>query len=371
MKQHIIQLISTPIGGGAEILVRELGQGIFCENFTSEVIYFNSGIELKKNIQYYKNESELDLSSRNLFAIFKLRSIFKKRILEYDEVFVHAHLTWPFYYVALATIGLKNVKLVYTEHSTKNKRRKIPLLRYIERLIYARYSRIICISAGVERSLAPWVGQALQARLVIVPNGSRIYSMVDRAQLADRKPRLVSVGSLTSRKNFTTALRAVAEIKDHVESYTIVGEGPERQRLEHLILDMGLENIVTLVGWSDQIDKYLQSSDIQVIPSLWEGFGLVAVEGMSTGICVVASNVDGLRDVLGQNNPAVTLVDDIENVQSWIKGLKLGIQKLRADTDGELAAAARKQAEQFTMEAMADRYLEVYESLSVDDPGSF
>jgi hypothetical protein len=370
MQPHIIQIIPTPTGGGAEVLVRELGQSIASENFTSEVIYFNSNIKLKKNIQYHENESELGVSSRNFFAIFKLRSILKKRILEYDDVLVHAHLTWPFYFVALATLFL-NVKLIYTEHSTVNKRRKIPLLRYIERLIYARYSRIICISAGVERSLAPWVGQALQARLVIVPNGSRIYSMVDRAQLADRKPRLVSVGSLTSRKNFTTALRAVAEVKDQVESYAIVGEGPERQRLEHLIRDMGLEDIVTLVGWSDQIDKYLQSSDIQVIPSLWEGFGLVAVEGMSTGICVVASNVDGLRDVLGQNNPAVTLVDDIENVQSWIKGLKLGIQKLRADTDGELAAAARKQAEQFTMEAMADRYLEVYESLSVDDPGSF
>lgn len=363
----VVQVISSLKGGGAEFLVRILHKIYKSQGINSKSLYFCG-----ESSQIDSYEHIIGSYPRNPINIFRIRKMLK--YLQKNKnlsLVAHAHLTWPFYYVALATIGLKNVKLVYTEHHTKNKRRKIPLLRYIERLIYARYSRIICISAGVERSLAPWVGQALQARLVIVPNGSRIYSMVDRAQLADRKPRLVSVGSLTSRKNFTTALRAVAEVKDQVESYAIVGEGPERQRLEHLIRDMGLEDIVTLVGWSDQIDKYLQSSDIQVIPSLWEGFGLVAVEGMSTGICVVASNVDGLRDVLGQNNPAVTLVDDIENVQSWIKGLKLGIQKLRADTDGELAAAARKQAEQFTMEAMADRYLEVYESLSVDDPGSF
>jgi glycosyltransferase involved in cell wall biosynthesis len=187
--------------------------------------------------------------------------------------------------------------------------------------------------------------------------------MVRRAPLEQRKPRLISVGSLTYKKNFSTVLRAIVEIKDQIESYTIIGEGPERARLEHLIWEYALQEIVTLPGWSDSIDKHLEVSDIQVIPSLWEGFGLVAVEGMSTGISIVASNVDGLREVLGQSNPAVTFVYDIQNVRDWSEGLKNAIEKLRIGSSGELALASREQAQKFTLDAMAERYLAIYNSL--------
>ena len=187
--------------------------------------------------------------------------------------------------------------------------------------------------------------------------------MVDRLPLGQRKPRLVSVGSLTPKKNFSTALLAIAEIRELVDSYTIIGEGPERSRLEQLIREYDLQETVTLLGWSDAIEKYLQTSDIQVIPSLWEGFGLVAVEGMSTGLSIVASNVDGMRDVLGQYNPAVTFVDNVRNERAWADSLKNAIEKIRTEGTGEMALAARKQAEKFTLDAMADRYLEVYSGL--------
>src|SRR5690606_3134508 len=194
-------------------------------------------------------------------------------------VVVHVHLTWPFFYVTLASLGLSKTRLVYTEHSTSNKRRKIPLLWVLERLFYGRYARVICISQGVHDSLAKWVGPGVAQHLVTIPNGSRIYSLAQRPTLDARLPQLVSVGSLSSRKNFATTILALAQIRDEIGHYTIIGEGPERSRLEAIIRREQLEDKVRLVGWSEVIESYLHAADIQLIPSLWEGFGLVAVEG--------------------------------------------------------------------------------------------
>jgi glycosyltransferase involved in cell wall biosynthesis len=265
--------------------------------------------------------------------------------------------------LALAAIGLKNLKLVYTEHSTTNKGRKIPLFHILERIIYRQYSKIICISDGVHESLIKWVGPRLSGRLVTIQNGSRIYKVSERSRLEERKLLLVSIGSLSFGKNFATAIRAIAQLRDEVGSYVIVGEGPERKRLEQLVHREKLDDEVKLLGWSDNIEIHLRAADIQLIPSLWEGFGLVAVEGMSTGLPIVASNIAGLREVLDPNNLAVTLVEDTESVGAWVQGLKVAIDNLRDQGPERLSVAARTQAEKFTLEAMAERYLEVYRSL--------
>lgn len=355
----IINVISASKGGGAELLVRELHKYNLGEGVASKTIYLSgSSSELSSG------EEVIGTNPRRLSNIFNLRKIFKLLLLETDaSLTVHSHLTWPFYYVALASIGLKNVKLVYTEHNTINKRREIPLFWLVERLIYSRYSKIICISGGVHDSLKKWVGPRLAVRLETIPNGSRIYRLSKRAALKTRKPRLVSVGSLTTKKNFATAIKAVVQLQDQIESYEIVGEGPERQRLEQLIHYEKVEKQVKLVGWSDEIEGYLGDADLQIIPSVWEGFGLVAVEGMSTGLPIIASNVSGLREVLGSNNPAVTLVDCPESSEAWVLALKEAIVNLESDDSQKLPMAARTQAEKFTLEAMAGRYLEVYRSL--------
>ena len=356
----IINLISAPKGGGAEFLVRELHEFYLNKGLDSKVIFLSGS-----SLDIGNNEKVISVKPRSPLNIFRIRKQLKL-FSKYSEskLIVHAHLTWPFFYTALATLGLKNLRLVYTEHNTSNKRRKIPLFWLLERLIYRRYSKIICISEGVYESLAKWVGPRLSRRLVTIPNGSRLYQVSERFGLEDREPRLVSVGSLTFKKNFATAIRAIGQIRDEVDSYEIVGEGPERKRLEQLIHREKLDDKVKLLGWSDNIEAYLQAADIQLIPSFWEGFGLVAVEGMSTGLPVVASDVAGLREVLDRNNPAVTLVENFEHEDGWVQGLRAAINCMSVQGPEKLTLAARTQAEKFKLETMAERYLEVYRDIS-------
>ena len=362
MRPHIIQVIPSPTGGGAEFLVRELGQGISSEDFTSEVIFFNSNVKLKKIIQYSENESNLGVGSRNLIAIFKLRSIFKKRMLKYDKVLIHAHLTWAFYFVSLASLFL-DVKLVYTEHNTTNKRRNIPPLKYVEKYIYGRYTRLICISHGVKESLEKWVGDKLSSRIVVVQNGARLYKLKYRSPLKkSSKLQLVSVGSLTKKKGFNTAIQAVSELREYIGNYQIIGEGPCRGNLERLIAELKLQNKIHLIGWSNDLEIYFHEADIQLIPSMWEGFGLVAVEGMSTGLPVVASNVDGLREVLNPNNLGVFLVNNRENPKNWVDAIQKCILRIQDDRF-VIENAVRSQAEQFSRKRMIDEYREIYKEI--------
>lgn len=355
----IVNIISMPQGGGAELLVRELHRIFQERGLDSKVIYSSS-----KVYDLDENEMVIECNPRSPCNIFRTRKILQEISKSSDKpLVVHAHLTWPLFFTVLATIGMPKISLFYTEHDTFNKRRKIPFFSFLERAFYRRFKRIICISHGVEKSLSLWIGNQLRDRMVTIPNGSRMYQQAQRLPLKERKARLVSIGSLTKKKNFTIIVRAITYIDNDIESYTVLGDGPERNYLEQLVLDLGLKEKVHLKGWCDNIEDYLHDSDIQLIPSLWEGFGLVAVEGLSTGIAVIGSNVTGLCEVLDKDISAVTLVDEIESPFAWANALKDTIKALRCDDQATIAAAARKQAEKFSLEVMADNYLQVYREL--------
>lgn len=356
----VVQVISSPAGGGAEVLVRELGARMGDDALLTEVIYFNANANSCKDIIFKSNETILGLDARNPLAIIKLRQLFKTYLRQSQSLVVHAHLTWPFFYVALASVGL-NITLIFTEHATNNSRRSIPFFKYIERLFYSRYSIIICISEGVRQPLRAWLGSKLYKRTKAIMNGARIYNFKPR-NIVYEPLHFVSVGSLFEKKGFETSLTALSKLKNIDWKYTLVGDGPLRPRLEDLAVKLGVADRVVFSGWSNQIEAHLHQADIQLIPSLWEGFGLVAVEGMSTGLPIVASNINGLREVLGIKNPAVFLVDNFTDPSSWAEKIMLCIQSLNHDSE-KMSLTARKQAENFTLEKMVENYVAVYKGL--------
>lgn len=361
LKKRVIQVITSPLAGGAEVLVRELGSRLHSETVISEVIYFKKPEDARIH-QLSGDEFFLGTSFRSPSAVFKLRKIFRERLKTGTPLIVHAHLTWPFLYVALASQFLP-VDIIYTEHSTSNRRRSFIGFRVIDKFFYSRYRKVICISEGVKKSLEKWLGRSCRQRLIKVTNGSKIFDYCRRPLISDaKKPELISVGSLTRQKGFSTAISAIALMRDEISRYVIVGQGAERSDLDNLIRRHSLEDKVMLVGWQSDVEKYYRKADIQLIPSHREGFGLVAVEGMSTGLPVVASDVDGLREVVGTQSKAVELVKDFRNPVAWVEALRSGIRRFRSSPD-EISRTARRQAERFGLQAMVDEYRKIYESL--------
>jgi glycosyltransferase involved in cell wall biosynthesis len=353
---QVIQVIPRPDGGGAERVVRELTQRLCSYGIESRAIYFSNpkGVEL--------SEREIDLrlhSARDPRAIVKLRHAIRQQLSSKQVVLVHGHLTWPLYFLPLALAGC-SVPLIYTEHSTQNKRRSYPLLRPLDCAVYRRYQRVACISKGVKVSLDAWLGwRDSDTRSEVVLNGSRILPFSVRPPHRKAGVRLVSIGSLVPHKGFDIALRAVATLGSAVESYTIVGEGRERSDLESLVRQLGIQDKVSFPGYTEDVTTYLHNADLGIIPSRREGFGLVAIEGLSTGLPIVAFNVDGMREVLEGCSAAHLIKPD--DTTSLADGIIYAISNLVGSSS--IAIKARRHAERFRIELMIQGYADLYDRI--------
>ncbi|MCX5576722.1 glycosyltransferase family 4 protein [Kaistia terrae] len=348
---RILHVISAPGGGGAELLVRELNRMLRLRGISSEVVYLTN----PQGVPLEPGEVSLDADSpRSAIACARLVKYLGG--VDLREYIVHAHLTWPIYFTALILL-FRRRRAVVTEHNTHNRRRNIPGMRWVERIVYGRYSRIFCISDGVRESLAGWLAQpALEQRLRLARNGGRILTFQsDRRREIDRL-RIVSVGSLTHKKGFDLALNAIATIKDSVSSYCIVGEGPLRAALQDHAKQLGLSDIVRFVGWQEDPTTFYHEADIALIPSRWEGFGVVAVEALSTGLPIVASDTPGLREVV-EAGPANILVDTTN-----AEGMATAILELRERIGSgvTLPGGQRVAAERHSLDSMADSYIAEY-----------
>ncbi|MCK7459138.1 glycosyltransferase family 4 protein [Idiomarina aminovorans] len=365
---RVYQVINSYKGGGAESLVEELKlglikRGVLCNAvvFSERALHNNDFFDIEAN----NGDECLSTSPRSIKALFRLRKFMKKAESEHGHVIYHAHLTWPLYYLALASIGI-DCKLVFTEHNTNNKRRRLHFLKFFERFVYGRYDRIICISKGVRKSLEKWLGDGFNGNFITVYNGARLLDKnrsISHLNIQYKEYKFISVGSLTTQKGLDIVIKALAYLPAEINwSYAILGDGPERSRLESLAEKYGIRDRINFVGWSNQVSEYYYSSDIQLIPSVWEGFGLVAVEGMSAGLSIVASRVDGLKEVLGDSIESVFYVRRQSDTQEWVERIAESVNSLSRNAK-ILREASICRSQLFSLDRMVDNYLNLYNKI--------
>ncbi len=185
-----------------------------------------------------------------------------------------------------------------------------------------------------------------------IPNGVDLSRFRARGDVPARATRVVGVGRLTRQKGFDVLVQAVRGTGLEV---TLVGEGEDRPLLSE----------ATLVGWQADVAGFLGGADIVAIPSRWEGFGLQAVEAMASGVPIVASDIAPLREVLG---PAAVFVAP-GDVAAW----RAALVDLAADRDrrSALRTLGLERAPTFGIDAMVERYAQLYEELGLgkDDRG--
>ena len=106
------------------------------------------------------------------------------------------------------------------------------------------------------------------------------------------------VAGFRYQKDQDTLIRAMQHLPKNKFELWLVGDGERRGDLEALAIMFGLKDVVKFWGLRGDVPSLLKSSDIVVLSSHIEGFGLAAVEGMSAGKPFIASDVDGLNDVV-------------------------------------------------------------------------
>jgi sugar transferase (PEP-CTERM/EpsH1 system associated) len=172
-----------------------------------------------------------------------------------------------------------------------------------------------------------------------------------------------SVGNLFPVKDHMTLLHALANIAQFYGKWRLimVGEGPERARLEGFVnTHTGWKDRVMFLGLSSRVPQLLNAMDVYVLPSMIEGISNALLEAMATGLPVIASETGGTPEVLGSGESGLLFRP------GDVRKLSEQLLLLRTDTDRRLKLgqqALRRVREDFSIEAMVRKYEEIYGSL--------
>jgi glycosyltransferase involved in cell wall biosynthesis len=196
-------------------------------------------------------------------------------------------------------------------------------------------------------------------RATVIPNG---VEPMDRARYprphelrADRFNALI-VGRLDLVKGHHLAIAALEDLPADVH-VCIAGDGPLRNELQERAARHGVAERVHLLGFRRNIYDYIAHCDALLMPSLHEGLPYTLLEAMALGVPIVASRVGGLAEVLEDGADAI-LVEPNRPAE-----LAHAVARLKSDASLGARLGARAQAVQrasYSLEAMADRYLDVY-----------
>jgi glycogen synthase len=167
--------------------------------------------------------------------------------------------------------------------------------------------------------------------------------------------RVVSVGRMVDReKNFSLLIDTVGDLKAGRARalLVIVGDGPDRERLQRHVRARGLEDVVVLERWRDDLPSFLKSFDLFVLPSTFEGWGRVCIEAMAAGLPVVMTDVGLAGEVVRDGATGVVVpVGDRAAMTNAIRDLYSDAERRR-----RLALAGQAAIESVGLTTMEDYY---------------
>ena len=169
---------------------------------------------------------------------------------------------------------------------------------------------------------------------------------------------IISVGGLIPRKRHLQLIRCFAKTLPDNPSIklSIVGEGPERRRIEELIIQNKLEDRVVLKGSlpREEVARDMQGSDLFVLSSAAETFGVVYIEALSCGLPVIGARNGGADEIINKTNGILVNVDDDRQLTKAL----LDMYHRREDYDSERIAEEAKN--RYSEEIVMNRLQTIY-----------
>lgn len=355
----ILHIITSLGVGGAENLLKELAilfeaRGVNITIITlTHVNTFIFDVLKREGVTVITCPVNRKLSLKNVLFL-------KRHLLTNRYDIIHAHLTYDLYTLALANFLCgRKFRLVATEHSTANRRRRNIVVRlfFLENWLYWQYSKIICVSQEVLDSLVRFMPK-LRGKCVIVNSGVNLakfsvdYCPVERL----KKPTILCVGSLRAVKDQATLIRAIKLIKG-VE-LLLVGDGPMRGELSILINELNLNDRVFLLGHRPDIMNIMKKAFVYVQPSRYEGMSMAILEALASGLPIVSSDVPGMRSLID----GIGLLFPVGNVE-YLAQIINGLLITNGEFLAELSEKSRKRASLFSIEESVNGYCKIYQQI--------
>ena len=260
--------------------------------------------------------------------------------------------------VARARTGAPLVTTFHTSHFLERARRPLwkPVLRH-----FVRSADHVLAASGEIADVAE--GLAPDVPVEALTNGvdTALFQPVDPSLSPTERWRLLVPRRLFSKNGVEYLVRAMPQIVERADAeVVVVGDGPERERLEALASDLGVSERITFLGKrpNAEMPGLLSSGDLAIFPSLMEATSVAALEAMACALPVAASRVGGLPEIIDEEVGALFEPGDPGSLADVVVSL---LQSGRLEKLGR--QARDRVVARWSNDRLAERHLEIYRSL--------
>ena len=248
-------------------------------------------------------------AKNDIKAVLKVRKILKQ--ITPDIVYLHSSKAGAIGRIALA-FNFK-VKILYNAHgwyfNAQISDKKKKMFAIIEKILAIKTNKIINISKSEYESALKYK-IAPEKKMCIIENGIDFtkFENNDKYREETRKKYHIAnnevvigvVGRLTEQKDPMTMIKAFELVhkENNNTKLMYVGSGELEEEVKRYAKEKNILDKVIITGWVNNVEQYIPAFDIAVLPSKWEGFGLVIIEYMACDKPIVASNVGGIADII-------------------------------------------------------------------------
>lgn len=362
----IAYIMPSMARGGAERFLLDLLSQLDRQLFAPMVILF------KDRGPWYEELTALrlpvfTLTKKTWLGLGNIRQIYNLLKAESPQI-VHTQLGGDIR--GRLAAKLAGIKIIISTEQNIN-RAETWYRRWLKIITSVWAKNIVAISTAVAADMRRrYFLPARQCRLII-PNGLNLDNFPYQEERPRQTPLLVgAVGRLTAQKGFDLLIAAWKEIKPSGVKLLIAGDGAERNNLQKQIDNSGLKDQIKLVGDLTVISSFYRRLNLFIMPSRWEGLGIAALEAGACGVPVVASDADGLKDIVKTETGSTFPAGDIKSLGQTLtqalaaihsKETKLKQRRLRALIVNNFTIAA-------VSAAYTDLYLDLWRQTYENTP---
>ena len=367
-----IAIVCYPTFGGSGVVATELGIALSAKGHNIHFITYHHPVRLEAlqhpNIHFH----EVNVPDYPLFKYQPYELALSSRLLDVVKNaqidVLHVHYAIPHAYAAymakkmLLDEGIE-IPIVTTLHGTDiTLVGSHPFYRPAVTFSINHSDRVTAVSESLRQDTLRLFD--IKTKIDVIPNFidvkkiDRVEKPCKRSLLAKKEEKI-----LTHISNFRPLKRIMDVIsifellnKDIPCKLMMVGEGPEKIKAVEYVEKAGLEEKILFLGNSNEIDKILCYSDLFLLPSEKESFGLSALEAMAHGVPVISSNAGGLSEVNKEGYSGyLAQIGDLDTMVARARELLLN-----EDLHNQFKKQAKKQASLFSLEKIIDQYETIY-----------
>lgn len=352
----ILYLITGLGLGGAEKVVCDLADNMVKKGHKVKIAYLTGSVVVRPE------NNSIELIYLNLNSVSSFYSAFKnyRKILSlFKPDLVHSHMVHANIFARINRIGCAIPKLICTAHNS-NEGGRLRMIAY--RLTNFLSDFNSNVSQEATESLIS-KGAFNQNNLTTVYNGIDLSKFKSfKTEKKNDEIMILSVGRFNEQKDYPNLFRAIKILKDNnlIEKikFYIAGDGELRSELEQLIKVLNISDNVTLLGIRSDVPELMNQAHFFVLPSKFEGFGLVVAEAMACGSYVIATNSGGVAEVMGDTGILVPPKDS----EALAQALEIAIKKTHLEVKENNLKARQRVEELFSLEASVNKWLALYEA---------